>query len=63
MEKTGEKTYRVAKRSTTMSTGRKLRVGVIGAGFWGKNHVRVFSELGNVELAAVCDISARGETW
>lgn len=42
-----------------MSPIRKLRVGVIGAGFWGKNHIRVFSELGNVELVAVCDIDPR----
>jgi UDP-N-acetylglucosamine 3-dehydrogenase len=42
-----------------MKSRRKLRVGVIGAGFWGQNHIRVFSELGNVELAAVCDIDPR----
>jgi len=42
-----------------MSAVRKLRVGVIGAGFWGKNHIRVFSELENVELVAVCDIDPR----
>ncbi|MEM2875609.1 MAG: Gfo/Idh/MocA family oxidoreductase [Candidatus Bathyarchaeia archaeon] len=35
----------------------KLRVGVIGAGFWGRNHVRVLHELQNVELKAVCDIN------
>ena len=32
-------------------------VGVIGAGYWGKNHVRTFAELG--KLAAVCDLSER----
>jgi UDP-N-acetylglucosamine 3-dehydrogenase len=32
------------------------RVAVIGTGGWGKNHVRVLSELGS--LAAVCDIDA-----
>jgi len=31
-------------------------VGVIGTGFWGRNHSRVFSELPNVELEALCDI-------
>jgi len=34
----------------------KLGVAVIGVGFWGKNHVRVFSELTETELLAVCDI-------
>lgn len=33
----------------------KLGVAVIGVGFWGKNHVRVFSELAETELLAVCD--------
>lgn len=29
---------------------------VVGAGFWGKNHVRVLSELPDAEIIAVCDI-------
>jgi len=37
---------------------RKLGVAVVGAGFWGCNHVRVFSELTETELIAVCDIDA-----
>ncbi|MEM2947039.1 MAG: Gfo/Idh/MocA family oxidoreductase [Candidatus Bathyarchaeia archaeon] len=37
---------------------KKLGVAVIGAGFWGRNHARVFSELGETELLAVCDIDA-----
>ncbi len=32
-----------------------LKVGVIGAGSFGKNHVRVYSDLDNVELVAVAD--------
>ncbi|MEM2280452.1 MAG: Gfo/Idh/MocA family oxidoreductase [Candidatus Bathyarchaeia archaeon] len=36
---------------------RKIGVAVIGAGFWGKNHARVFSELEEAELLAVCDIN------
>lgn len=36
---------------------RKIGVAVIGAGFWGKNHARVFSELEETELLAVCDIN------
>ena len=35
----------------------KLKVAVIGAGAMGKNHARVYSEMKNVELVAVCDSS------
>jgi len=35
----------------------KLGVAVIGVGFWGKNHVRVFNELSKTELVAVCDVN------
>ena len=35
----------------------KIGVAVIGVGFWGKNHVRVFSELPETELCAVCDMN------
>ncbi len=34
----------------------KLGVAVIGVGFWGKNHVRVYDELDETELIAVCDV-------
>jgi UDP-N-acetylglucosamine 3-dehydrogenase len=37
---------------------KKLGVAVIGAGFWGRNHARVFTELEETELLAVCDINA-----
>lgn len=36
---------------------KKLGVAVIGVGFWGRNHVRVFKELPETELIAVCDVS------
>lgn len=36
----------------------KIGVAVIGVGFWGKNHVRVFSDLEETELNAVCDMNA-----
>ncbi len=36
---------------------KKIGVAVIGAGFWGKNHARVFKELEETELIAVCDIN------
>jgi UDP-N-acetylglucosamine 3-dehydrogenase len=35
----------------------KLGVAVIGIGFWGRNHVRVFSELPQTELKAICDVN------
>ncbi|MEM2083082.1 MAG: Gfo/Idh/MocA family oxidoreductase [Nitrososphaerota archaeon] len=34
----------------------KIKIGIIGAGFWGRNHARVFNELKNVEIIAICDI-------
>jgi predicted dehydrogenase len=36
----------------------RVRVGVIGAGAWGKNHVRTLAALPETELAAVCDLEA-----
>jgi predicted dehydrogenase len=32
-----------------------INVAVVGAGAWGKNHIRVFSEIPNVRLKYVCD--------
>lgn len=32
-----------------------LRIAVIGSGYWGKNYVRLFSELATTEVVAVCD--------
>jgi UDP-N-acetylglucosamine 3-dehydrogenase len=37
---------------------RKIGVAVIGTGFWGKNHARVYKELEETELHAICDINA-----
>ena len=36
---------------------KKLGVAVIGTGFWGRNHARVFKELAETELLAICDIN------
>ncbi len=36
---------------------KKLEVGVIGTGFWGKNHARVYKELESTDLVAVCDVN------
>lgn len=33
----------------------RLKVGVIGAGAWGRNHVRTLAAMPDVELAGVCD--------
>ncbi|MBX5327912.1 MAG: Gfo/Idh/MocA family oxidoreductase [Candidatus Bathyarchaeota archaeon] len=41
-----------------MDKVKKLGVAVIGTGFWGRNHARVFKELEETELLAVCDIDA-----
>ena len=37
---------------------RKLGVAVVGTGFWGKNHARVYNELASTELVAICDVNA-----
>ncbi|HDI42740.1 MAG TPA: Gfo/Idh/MocA family oxidoreductase [Candidatus Bathyarchaeota archaeon] len=37
-------------------TLKKLKVAVIGVGFWGKNHLRVLNEIPQAEIVAVCDI-------
>ncbi len=35
--------------------GKKVGVAIIGSGYWGINYVRVFNELPNARVAAVCD--------
>ncbi|HID17652.1 TPA: Gfo/Idh/MocA family oxidoreductase [Candidatus Bathyarchaeota archaeon] len=35
---------------------RRLKVAVVGAGFWGRNQVRILSEMDGAELAGVCDV-------
>jgi UDP-N-acetylglucosamine 3-dehydrogenase len=37
---------------------KKLGVAVIGTGFWGKNHARVYKELECTNLVAICDVNA-----
>jgi UDP-N-acetylglucosamine 3-dehydrogenase len=37
---------------------KKLGVAVIGTGFWGRNQARVYKELPETELLAICDIDA-----
>lgn len=35
---------------------RRLKVAVVGAGFWGRNQVRILSEMEGAELVGVCDV-------
>lgn len=37
---------------------KKLGVAVVGTGFWGKNHARIYKELQSTELVAICDANA-----
>jgi UDP-N-acetylglucosamine 3-dehydrogenase len=37
---------------------KKLGVAVIGTGFWGRNHARVYKELAVTNLVAICDVDA-----
>jgi len=37
----------------------RVRVAVIGAGSWGRNHVRTLAGMAEAELAAVCDVDER----
>ncbi len=36
---------------------KKLGVAVIGTGFWGRNHARVYRELESTNLVAICDVN------
>ncbi len=40
---------------------KKLRAAVIGVGHLGKEHARIYSQLPNVELVAICDLEAARE--
>jgi UDP-N-acetylglucosamine 3-dehydrogenase len=37
---------------------KRLGTAVVGTGFWGKNHARVYKDLQETDLLAVCDIDA-----
>lgn len=37
----------------------KVGFGVIGTGFWGRNHARVLTELSNTKLVAICDADSK----
>lgn len=36
---------------------KKIGTAVIGTGFWGKNHARLYNELESTELVAICDVN------
>jgi len=36
-----------------------IHIGVVGAGAWGKNHIRVFSEMPGVRLKYICDSDSK----
>lgn len=37
---------------------KRVRIGVLGAGAWGKNHVRTIAAMGEAELSGVADVNA-----
>jgi UDP-N-acetylglucosamine 3-dehydrogenase len=41
----------------------RLNVAVIGCGFWGKNHARIYNDLGDVSLVAVADVNKEALRW
>jgi len=41
----------------------KVRIGQIGVGNWGKNHLRTFCSNPQVDLIQVCDLNAKTRKW
>ncbi len=37
---------------------KKIKVGVVGVGYLGRHHARIYSELPGAELVGVCDVDA-----
>jgi myo-inositol 2-dehydrogenase / D-chiro-inositol 1-dehydrogenase len=46
-----------------MASSRNVRVGLAGLGNFGRLHARILSQLGAVDLAAVCDPDSDARTW
>ncbi len=40
-------------------SGKRIRVGVVGTGFWGRMHIRAYLQHPSAELVALCDLNAR----
>jgi predicted dehydrogenase len=36
-----------------------VKIGVVGCGYWGPKHIRVFSEIDNSNLSMVCDLDSQ----
>src|SRR5262245_32735739 len=39
--------------------GQPLQIGIVGAGYWGKNLLRTFGRLPNARVAEICDLDPR----
>src|SRR5690242_3802944 len=48
-----------AQHNPTQTTSRTVRIGVVGAGYWGPNLIRNFAGLPNVALTMICDLDPR----
>lgn len=38
---------------------KRLKCAIIGIGHWGKNYIRVFNEIGNIEIKYICDKNSK----
>ena len=56
MEGHSEPTSLTIKETSNVN---RINVGVLGCGFWGRNHARVLNELDSCNLIAVADINAK----
>jgi predicted dehydrogenase len=45
------------------TNGNTINVAVVGCGYWGVNYVRVFDELPNSHVVAVCDVRRERLDW
>ncbi|MCA9665677.1 MAG: Gfo/Idh/MocA family oxidoreductase [Myxococcales bacterium] len=52
-----------AARQKPCSELRQLAVGLVGAGRWGRNYVRVLRALPDVQLRWICDVDAEARAW
>jgi predicted dehydrogenase len=48
-----------AEQTPARPTSRTVRVGVVGAGYWGPNLIRNFAALPDVALAMICDLDPK----
>src|SRR6185503_16767646 len=39
--------------------GQPLQIGIVGAGYWGKNLLRTFGKLSSARVAEICDLDAK----